>query len=305
MKTPEVEINPVKGPLFTLLMKTTRALAGKRLTRIPGISQLYQALYRTVVPGGVISLSCQGSVMYIDSDDQGLFPILMKGIHEGPGTNLWQQLVKPGMVVFDIGANVGYYTLMAARLTGGKGSIYSFEPVRANYKLLLRSIEANGYSNVTVIPRAISNQEGSVRLHLDRDNFGGHSLSGKNMPVTVNSVDVETTTLDHFVENEPGIDRVDLIKIDAQGAEGLIFEGAERTLRENDLGIMMEFWPFGLENVGTDPMELLERLGSFGFEINTIEDSGGLKRYRNLSEPIETCRRTADGRGDTLLFLHK
>jgi FkbM family methyltransferase len=209
------------------------------------------------------------------------------------------------MVVLDIGANIGYYTLLAARLLGGSGRVISFEPVPSNYALLLRNIDVNGYKNIEAVPRAVSNTCGMTTLYLDKINFGGHSFSQENMPVTEDTVEVETTTLDNYLENEAGIEHVDFIKTDAQGAEGLIFEGAEKTLRSNDLRIMMEFWPFGLENMGTDPMSLIERIRDFGFRIQTVEDANEPRVCGNPEELIDLCRRTADGRGDIILLLDK
>ncbi len=291
--------------LFSLFLKIIRTLRGKGLTRIPGILPLYRAVYRRAVPDGIISFECQGSTMFVDSSDEGLVPFLVKGVHEGPGTDLFQKLVKPGMVVLDIGANVGYYTLMAAKLMRGEGHVYAFEPAPANYELLVKNVEVNEYHNVTPINRAISNRRRKLELFLDKINFGGPSLSNKNMPIIAGSVEVETMTLDGFLEDEIGDFRVDFIKTDTQGAEGLIFEGAERTLRRNRPQIIMEFWPFGLRNMGTDPAELLRKIRDFGFTIRTIEDSGEITPCTRPQELIERCRNKAAGRGDLILLLQK
>jgi FkbM family methyltransferase len=257
------------------------------------------------IPERIISFKCHGSEMYVDSNDEGLVPSLFKGIHEQPGTKLFQKLVQPGMVFLDIGANVGYYTLMAANLMKGNGRIYSFEPSPANYELLVKNIEVNGYTTVTAVPKAVSNNLGKTEFFLDKINIGGPSLCRDNMPVTAGTIEVETTTLDDFFEREVGDTRIDLIKTDAQGAEGKIFEGAENIIENNQLTVIMEFWPFGLENMGTDPLGLLQRIQSYGFEISTIDEAGHPARCTRLPELITGIKNTGDGRNDILLLLEK
>lgn len=305
MPSTQAEAGPVKRVFFSLFVKIVQTFQGKGLTRIPGVSFIYDMIYKTLNPRGIIRISCQGSTMYVNSKDKGLVPFLVKGIHEEPLTDLIHRLIRPGMVFTDIGANIGYFTLIAARLMKGEGRIYAFEPDPNNYELLVKNIEANRYDYVTAVPMAVTNAPGKLVLFLDRINYGGSSLSRENIPQTGASIEVETTTLDHYFRNVVGDMKVDLIKVDAQGAEGLIFEGAENILRSNDLKIIMEFWPFGLENMGTDPRNLLQLFYNDGFRIKIIDEEGNGIHSTDIEKLIERCKHSSGGRGDVNLLLEK
>ena len=87
------------------------------------------------------------------------------------------------MTAVDVGANLGYYTLLFAELVGPKGQVYAFEPVPYNASLLNRSVRANGYTNVIAVAKAVSNATGATTLHLNAGNFGNHTIvSGINAP---------------------------------------------------------------------------------------------------------------------------
>ena len=143
--------------------------------------------------------------------------------------------------MLDIGANVGYYTLLAARLVGPSGMVYAFEPERSNFQLLVENITLNRYRNVVPVEKAVSNTCGRTELFLDPENFGAHSLSPQCCDTRSKPVTVETVTLDNFLRRTHDM-HVDVIKIDVQGAEGLALEGARQMLAANpQLTIFMEF----------------------------------------------------------------
>jgi FkbM family methyltransferase len=256
--------------LFTVFNKITRPFKGKSLGKIPGIGPLYRFFYRTIRPKGKILIDVQGSKFYVDTRDQGIVPYLLTNkVFEELETELFRTLVKPGMTVVDIGANFGYYTCLAARLVGSQGKVYAFEPAPNNYEMLLRNIALNQYQNVIPIQKAVSNKVGKTKLFMDRNNFGAPSLSEGNISSRGGFVEVETLTLDTFF-NGLHMNRPDLIKIDAQGGEGLIMDGAKHVFQNTPLKIIMEFWPFGLSQMGDEPLHLINDLISYGFSIQMI-----------------------------------
>ena len=85
-----------------------------------------------------------------------------------------REILKPGMVVLDIGANIGYHTLISSKLVGNTGKIYSFEPEPHNFKLLLKNIEINEFKNIIPINKALSNNIGSTKLFLDTQSENIH-----------------------------------------------------------------------------------------------------------------------------------
>jgi len=272
--------------IFLLFKKLVNILSGKGLGRkFPRLFGLYKLIYRMIRPKGIIPVYVLGNKMYINSQDEGcVSDLLIKGVYEKYETQLFKELIQPGMIVVDVGANIGYYTLIAAKLVRNKGRVYAFEPEPNNYKLLVKNIETNNYTNIIPVPKAISHKEGKVKLFIDKVNLGLHSFSENNVLEKNGSIEVEMLTLDNFFENVVKNNKIDLVKIDTQGAEGLVIEGAEKTLRNNSLKILMEFWPTGVTNVGTDPIKLLQKLLDYGFKINYIN---AIKQRIETIRPIE------------------
>lgn len=276
--------NIIMEKLFSVFNKITRPFKGKLLGKIPGVAPFYRLLYRTTRPQGMVLIDVQGIKLQVDTRDQGIVPYLLtQKIFEEFETELFKTLVKPGMTVVDIGANFGYYTCLAARLVGSQGKVIAFEPEPKNYEMLLRNITQNQYQNVIPIQKAVANQVGKTKLFMDRNNFGAPSLSEGNIISRGGFIEVETLTLDSFFEGTP-MNRPDFIKIDAQGGEGLIMDGAKNVLQNNPLKIILEFWPYGLLQMGNDPLRLINDLLNYGFSIRLI--NGKKQSLNDLKEKI-------------------
>jgi FkbM family methyltransferase len=272
---------------FLLFSGFFQSFVGKGLLLIPGVPTLHLFLFDLLKPHGIALVKIQRNKMLLDAEDQGMgLPLLVSGIYETLETRFFTKLIRPNMVVVDIGANIGYYTLIAARLLRKSGIVYAFEPERSNYELLVKNIRINNFSNVVSINKAASNKNGETELFLDKTGSGGHSFSQSNTTETAGSAHIETISLDSFFENTIRNTRVDLIKIDAQGAEGLIIEGAEKILENNDVRIIMEFAPECLRRVGTDPNLLLRKLESLGFKIKYASKKDEILDITNL---VEIC----------------
>ncbi len=202
--------------------------------------------------------------------------VLATGTFEPFQTELVLHLVRPGDTVIDLGAHVGYYTLLFARLVGPTGRVYAFEPDSTNFALLRHNIEANGYANVVLCPMAVSDHCRTARLFLSPSNTGDHQLfsSAERRP----SVEVETTTLDRYFEGRP--DRIALIKMDIQGCEQQALTGMRALLACHDrLTLLTEYWPWGLRQAGTDGAAYLALLQSYGFRLwDAREDAFALQR---------------------------
>jgi FkbM family methyltransferase len=254
--------------LLSIPGKLASFTAGRGLSKIPFVLLIYGFFYRYLKPAGVIMIDVEGSKMYVDSQDIGLTPYLLEwGIYEKYETELFKRLVKNGMVVVDIGANVGYYTLLASRLVGDKGRVFAFEPEPNNYDLLCKNIKVNKCRNVVPIRKAVFSSSGKIELFLDKNNLGAHSLSERNVNKPI-SIMVEATSLDDYFRNAP---KIDVMKLDVQGSEMHVLEGMVNTMYHNDeLQMIMEFWPRGLRNSGSSPAGFLKKLKESGFELYKV-----------------------------------
>ena len=132
--------------VFGCVRRPASVLMRTPLARTKLAAWAYKRLYRALGPKEVTLIECQGSKMFVDPRDEGIAMFLVTdGVFDPHETELVRGMLEPGMVVADIGANIGYYTLIAARCVGEGGQVYAFEPVPSNYELLARSIKANGY----------------------------------------------------------------------------------------------------------------------------------------------------------------
>jgi FkbM family methyltransferase len=184
-----------------------------------------------------------------------------------PGTTrLVEVLLRPGMTFVDVGANIGYYTVLASRLVGPQGKVYAFEPHPAIYPVLRRNIEANGCTNVIALPLAASNRPGSRPF-----------AEVTARPYWEGAIEVEAISLDEFVLRE-GWPRVDLIKVDVDGGEPEVVEGMRSLLaRSPAVRLIIEFWPAGLRQRGVRAERFLQSLCDLGFRMRIIGDGGGLE----------------------------
>lgn len=149
------------------------------------------------------------------------------GTYEAPNVRQVVRVLRPGQVFYDVGAHVGYYTLLAARLVGERGRVVAFEPVARNLALLRRHLRLNGLRNVEVRPVAVGSAPGAVGFAYDpREHSTGR------LAATVGNLHVQVTTLDVTVEVD-GAAVPDLIKIDVEGAEYDVLVGAQRLLERH------------------------------------------------------------------------
>jgi FkbM family methyltransferase len=170
-----------------------------------------------------------------------------------------QRILKEGDTVIDVGAFIGYYTLIFAKLVGKDGLVYAFEPDPENFALLRKNVEINEYKNVVLIQKAVADFTGKTRLYLSKENKGDHRIY--DLGDGRDSIEIEVTRLDDCIGAVP----VNLVKIDAEGAEVRVLKGMQSLLEKSvRLSMMIECFPSALERFGDSVTELLNLLGKQG-----------------------------------------
>jgi len=255
--------------LLSMPGKLLGSFAGRGLGDLPLIMWFQSFFYHHLKPSGIVLINVEGSAMHVDSRDTGVAPFLLEwGIYEKYVTEIFKKLVRKGTVVVDVGANIGYYTLLAARLTGEKGKVYAFEPDPYNYGLLCKNIELNGYRNVIAAQKAVFSKSVRIPLFLDKKNLGAHSLSAENVD-KADSIMIDALSLDDYFKEINS--KIDIVKMDVQGSEMAVLEGMANTINQNrNIEIITEFWPTGLRNAHVSPRGFLEKLTEYGFALYQI-----------------------------------
>ncbi len=180
-------------------------------------------------------------------------------------------LLKPGDVFVDLGANIGYYTVLAAQACGPRGKVYAFEPEPSNIGLLNRNVALNGLGNVTIVDAAASNSTGFAELYLSTENQGDHRLYDNEQRSS--HVRVREVALDEWFSERDN--RVDFVKMDTQGSEARIIDGMLELISANwrRMRMIVEFWPFGLQGAGDSAAVLVERLRRFDWTVYKLDES--------------------------------
>lgn len=215
-----------------------------------------------------------GGRLFVSMADQGSVARALrnKGRYEKDWTEWMRLHIAPGMRAVDVGANVGYYTVLLASLVGPSGRVIACEPDPVNARLLRRSIAENQFRHVQVVEAAVTDADGRATLYLDTAWHGVHSLAREN---TVNPgdgrVDVRTVALDTLMTDVAA--DIDFVKIDAQGAEASILRGARRLLGQMHARVLMEVWPFGIHGLGGTVPAVVNPFLEHGFSGWTMAPS--------------------------------
>lgn len=283
----------IRRLLFASYLGNRRRLSGHGLGRVPGAKTFRDVLYRCLRECEVLEIQTNEGRFFANTRDEGIVPYLLSsGSYDRDSIAVLKASLRPGMRVADIGANIGLFTVTASKMVGPTGEVYAFEPEPENFGLLVRNVALNGCKNVRCLQVAVAETTGMVDLYRDPLNLGNHSLCQRN--VTKNgpaAVTVRSRSLDSIIMEADPQARVDLVKVDVQGAEGKVLRGARRVLSGSGCRILMEFWPKGLENFGADPRDLLQELCDLGFWISIINEDGlrsvvaaGLERLATLKD---------------------
>jgi FkbM family methyltransferase len=252
----------------------TREFVGRLLRKMWSSFRLSNFLLKA--GGNEQRIQVLGKWMYVDLWDSAVATnLFVKRVWEPEETKVIVGLLRKGDVFVDIGANIGYFTVLASDAVGSNGRVLAFEPDPRNLRLLRKNVDANRCENVRVEPKAIIEACKPLTLHLSNINFGDHRVYASHDDAMYNQgsrrseVQVEGITLDSYL---PTGSRVNFVKMDIQGAEYSALQGMRRVLRENhDVLFFMEFWPHGLREAGASPSALLQELIELGFILHRLD----------------------------------
>lgn len=231
--------------------------------------------------GTAIVATRWGAKLYVDCSDAVLAPwLLLDGLWETGVTTWFHQVVRPGAHVVDVGANIGYFTVLAAKLTGPTGRVVGFEANPRLRPLAARNLATNSmHGHAEVRHLAAWSEATELVLHLRRHFAANSSLAAVDPSFldrlgdeSSEPVRVPAAALDDELAE---LGRVDVVKIDVEGAEFRVMQGLRRTLAANPgVQVLCEWSPESIRDLACDPADLITLLDELGLVASVLQDDG-------------------------------
>lgn len=258
---------------FRLMYLARRYLFHTWLGRTRLAERLYALIFDLIAPDLTEPVVFRDVSLYVDPRDRACVPSIVAGYFEQKELDVFQALAREADVLFDVGANFGLYSVIGCS-SSDRLIAYAFEPVEENVRLLERNIAAGGFQErIFLQPVAVSDTEGTAMIHMDDPTT--HSLEfHPGRPTRL----VNTITLDGFaIEIGRG---PDLMKIDVEGHEPAVLEGAWNMLSRYKPTLLLEFIPRVQEDVGA----LIERLSRRFSSCFVVDEVSGTVVEKDMTE---------------------
>lgn len=240
------------------------------IQRLPFVTPIYRWLFAQTHSGAAeLEVTYLGARLLVPAADITVVPSLMAGDYERAEFAALERVVRPGMTVVDIGANIGLHAVFFGSRIGTAGRVFAFEPEPFNFRFLQTNVARNGLANVECLMQGAGAHAGTLRLYLVAGTVGAHTAAAVE---GATAIDVAVVRLDDALRDRAP--RIDLMKIDVEGYEAQVLEGCAATLERDRPTLLIEFSPQLLRQCGTDPATLLRRLRDLYSDILLFDDAG-------------------------------
>lgn len=222
-------------------------------------------------PSAVTEVTTEVGQLYVHTDDQVMTPwIDARGEWEADETAFLRRSLRPGNTFVDVGANIGYFSVLGSTLVGASGRVVAVEPEPRNLSLLSANLWRHRCENALVLPVAAHRQHGFLPLRMNEENRGDHQVGWAEEADLL----VPCARLDDLLRDvEP-----DLIKVDTQGVDHDVIAGLAEVIAENlSLTILVEFWLEGMEQRGLNAHQIAAEYEASGFRLAQLETDGGVR----------------------------
>ena len=214
--------------------------------------------------------------IYFDLNDSAVGKFVRDNNYEPEVAAVFRNLLRPGMSVLDIGANIGYFTMLSASIVGPSGHVFAVEPNHQNVKLIEASRRLNRFQQITVAPFAAASEVGILSLTTSHST-GTTSLLPDEISALLKARIVPCAAIDSLM---PPDQRIDLIKIDVDGAEYRAMQGCRSLIERSRPAIISEFAPGLLPGIsGIDGKQYLTWFGTQGYDVSVILPDGSVTPF--------------------------
>ena len=271
----------MKNSLFRFILKVH-----KKLPFVPFEKKLIKFYHNFQDKKGTVEVNMGGINYKLDLNEL-IDNKVFYGNWEHETTSIFKRMIKPGMVVLDVGANMGYYTLLAAKLTGGIGRVIAFEPTSGGLKRLKKNILLNNFKNIIIENVGLSNENKKIKSKIR------HSWKRSGLVEPKEDI-MEMIKLDDYIEKND-IDNIDFIKVDVDGYEYQFLKGAKKTLQRYKPVLCMEISNYEkggngghLEDYGISKGYSLKEIYSLlkSLDYNFYYENGSPISFEEMNERI-------------------
>lgn len=256
--------------------------AAPLLQRFPGLYRPLRIVLGTVTARGgvreIVAGPLRGYSLVLGPGDRNAYIV---DRHERSIVDLAARLCQPGFCVLDIGAHIGYFSLLFAIKAGPTGRVVTIEPNPANVAKIRAMVAANGLRNLELIPVAVSDEDGELPFVTEETGQMGHLVTRDQPAPGTNAVVVRVARLDDLARVH-GIDRVDLIKMDIEGAEVKALAGMAGLLDRFRPTVICEWHP---RQAGASYVDVFDRLG---YRCEFLEPASTTEPFHLLARPRAT-----------------
>jgi FkbM family methyltransferase len=232
-------------------------------------------------PDDVSFTSFDGLEIAVDTADRSVSTPIIQGHYEEHLRPVLSDLLSKGDTFIDVGANVGLYSLLASRIVGAHGSVHAFEPNSENCRLILLSLRHNAMNNVTLWPVALGAESGHSLFTTALGSNGSLVADVEDRLLHSTAVVVPVVRLDDTIS-----EKIDVMKIDVEGAESIVVQGARRLIEKHRPSVISEFSLEMLSRVsGNNGLDYLQYWEQLGYELLLCErESGALTKIARAQE---------------------
>jgi len=282
----------LKGLAIGIIGIVAKPLISKGLGQSKLLRYIYSKVTKHLITEQMKTVQVENFKIKINTDERGLdgmTNIVVTRKYEVMTTKVFKSLLKEGMNVIDVGACIGYHTVLASKLVGRSGKVWAIEPEPHNFRDLQGNIALNHLTNVIATGKAVSDKNGKANLFISKESSGNHSLFVLP-PFTGNKnhyIEVETIKLDDLIDGQ----KIDFIKTDTEGNEMAVLSGAKQILKANkNLILVTELLRLGTEAVGYSPQDLFRILEQHFRFIYIIDEKRREILPGTYEEAIKRCK---------------
>lgn len=276
----------------------------KRLSRIPEyvpdwskpilrpLSKIFTSIYRLIyssIKEEKLVKTDKGPYIYVNYWDS-VERECANGTYERKYVDFFCSRIEEGDVVLDVGAYIGYFSLLASKRVSAEGRVYSFEPIPRNYERLMRNVKVNQANNIRAYNLGLSDRDETSSFSVPREMPAESSLAGSwaeisgGIKLTKDTVKARLMPFDQFYK-DVGLSKVDVVKIDVDGAELKVLKGMKNTLMNStDIWLFLEVTPPLIKLLGGSVVDLVRLLVTCGFKAAYLIDSDWEINISRLSD---------------------